>query len=135
MKDTNPKTAFGLKKPDLFYVPFRALFWQGLAHLQGALKYGPFNWRKDPVSASTYLNAAIRHLNEWREGVERDKDSGVHPLAHVAACCNILIDAQACGMLVDDRGDSPAGDMNDFYTELAGIANNIRTEWGPKDAD
>ena len=132
LKDTNPKTAYGLKKPDLFHVPFRALFWQGVVHLQGALKYGPFNWRKQPVSASTYLNAAIRHLNEWREGVERDKDSGAHPLAHVAACCNIIMDAEAHGTLIDDRGATESLDMDDFYGELADIANNIRKEWGPK---
>lgn len=74
-----------------------------LAMGDGARKYGPFNWRASPVSTSTYVNAAMRHLISWWDGEEAAADSGVHHLAHAASCLAILMDAEANGCLQDDR--------------------------------
>lgn len=128
-KDANPKTAFGLAKPSLQFVPLRAVFVAGLAHMQGALKYGPFNWRKQPVSASTYVEAALRHINEWREGGETASDSGVHHLGHAIACMNILIDAQLHGTLIDDRNKDGV-DYDKFYEDMKPTISRIINEWG-----
>ena len=57
------------------------------------------------MDASTYYSAAYRHLIEWFEsGVNVDPESGQHPLAHVIACCLIVIDSTEGGELIDDRG-------------------------------
>ena len=70
----------------------------------GAAKYGVRNWRIDKILASTYEGAIARHaLLEWAQGVDRDVDDGEHPLAHVIACCLLVMDAEANGTLIDDR--------------------------------
>jgi len=59
------------------------------------------------VCASTYVNAILRHLNAWRDGENLDPESGISHLAHVACSCNILMDADYCGTLQDDRNVTP----------------------------
>lgn len=131
--DNNPKTPFGMKKPSTWNVPFTALYHASMAHLHGALKYGRFNWREKPVSSSTYVDAAIRHINEWREGSEVASDSGVHHLGHAVACLNILMDAQECGTLIDDRSNrNPAINYDEFYEKLKPTIDRLYKEWGGK---
>ena len=72
-------------------------------HKLGADKYGIFNWRQTGVCASTYISAIMRHLDQWRDGEDMDAESGYSHIAHIAASCNILLDAQHCGKLRDDR--------------------------------
>ena len=102
--DANPKTRFGAAKPSTFCIPPVSLLMLGAVMNDGAHKYGVLNWRESDVSASTYFDAAMRHLLAWRDGQNIDVDSSQHPLAHVMACCAIVIDAQTEGMLIDDRG-------------------------------
>lgn len=99
----NPKAAFGAQKPDLSLIPPVALAHTALAFEEGARKYGPFNWRIDPVEARTYIAAAHRHLGDYLDGTDRASDSDVHNLGHVIACCAILLDAQELGNLIDNR--------------------------------
>ena len=102
--DTNPKTKYGKAKPAVGLIPGVALLHIADAFKDGASKYGPANWRNDPVSASTYINAAYRHILSWYDGGEGvASDSGVHHLGHAAACLAILLDAEAQDTLVDDR--------------------------------
>lgn len=70
--------------------------------MDGAEKYGPYNWRDNGVIASVYVDAAKRHLDKWFEGQEYDP-SKVHHLGHALACCAILLDAQFSDGLIDDR--------------------------------
>jgi hypothetical protein len=110
--DSNPKTRFGMAKPPLSLIPATALVHMAEGFRDGAAKYGPANWRKDPVSTSTYLNAAYRHIAAWQDGEECDPVSGVHHLGHAADCLAILMDAQACATLLDDRPPAaPTGDL------------------------
>jgi hypothetical protein len=119
-KRSNPKDAVGCSKPGLFNVPTPALFALAEAHDDGAMKYGSHNWRDDGVRAAIYLEAIDRHLAAWKEGEERAPDSDVHHLAHVMACCAILIDAQTCGQFFDDRSPSaPEGWMEEYRQRSA----------------
>lgn len=70
-------------------------------------RYGAFNWRKTGVCATTYVNAILRHLNAWRDGEDLDPESGISHLAHIACGCNILLDADYCNTLQDDRNKIP----------------------------
>lgn len=74
-----------------------------LGLLDGAMKYGRANWRATGVRASIYVDACKRHLHAWFEGEEFDPDSKLPHLSHAIACLAILIDAEACGRLIDDR--------------------------------
>lgn len=69
----------------------------------GREKYGAFNWRKDSITASTYIDAAFRHLASWWDGENVDPESNVSHLAHAAAGLLILLDAQVQGTAADDR--------------------------------
>ena len=119
---TNPKGAFGMKKPPLHLIPEAALIHMAMSFKDGAAKYGPFNWRIDPVDATTYVAAAKRHMALWFNGQDLASDSKVHNLGAVMACCAILLDAEASGSLVDNR--PPAQDLEavmDRWTEGKGL--------------
>ena len=103
----DPKGAAGALKTPLGLIPPFAMEQTAWVHKLGATKYGPYNWRETGVCTSTYINAIMRHLNAWRDGENLDPESGISHLAHVAASCNILLDADHCGTLVDDRNVAP----------------------------
>lgn len=100
---SNPKRAFGVRKPSAQFIPPVAIVEESVVMALGAAKYGAFNWQDDPVDATTYYSAAIRHLLQWFSGEDADPESGASHLAHVRACMAILIDAAASGKLIDDR--------------------------------
>lgn len=99
----NPKDLLAVKKPPIHLVPPIQEVLTSLAFQDGAIKYGPFNWREKKVKYSVYYAAAIRHLKQVYDGEDIDPISKVPHLAHASACIAILMDAAACGCLVDDR--------------------------------
>ena len=103
---TNPKDLLGRKKVSITKFPMAGLIHGATAMMNGAEKYGPYNWREKDVVASIYVDAAFRHLAAWFEREEIAEDSGVHHLGHALACAAILLDAQENGNLIDDRPNS-----------------------------
>ncbi len=101
--DDNPKTIVGRAKPALRAIPPIAILHLGGAMGEGESKYGRFNWRDKTVTSSVYYDAIQRHLLAWWDGENNASDSGRHHLAHVMACCAILLDAEAASKLNDDR--------------------------------
>jgi len=99
----NPKDLIGITKPPLSLVPPVGTIHTAMAMKDGAAKYGPYNWRENPVVSSIYIDAALRHIASWQDGEELAEDSGAHHLGHAAACLYILLDAQASECLVDAR--------------------------------
>lgn len=99
----NPKTGAGRLKPEPHLISPVAMMWILAALENGAIKYGPYNWRQTPIPTNTYLSAIRRHLDEYATGVDRASDSKLPHLAHIAAGCIILLDAAAAGTLIDDR--------------------------------
>lgn len=103
---SNPKDLIGKAKASLSKIPTIASAWCAAAMMNGANKYGAYNWRGKEVIASIYVDACKRHLDLWFEGQRLADDSGVHHLGHAMACCGLLLDAEATGNLVDDRQDA-----------------------------
>lgn len=99
----NPKDQIGVLKVNLALVPAAAKILMAGALEDGAVKYGPYNWRSHPVQAMIYLAAAERHIEAWKDGEENASDSGKHHLGHAMACLAILVDALESGNLIDDR--------------------------------
>ncbi|UXO93807.1 hypothetical protein Pan1_92 [Pseudanabaena phage Pan1] len=103
-KDTNPKDAIGTKKWRQFFVVPRQVMWEvGVGMLEGALKYGRHNYRGAGVRASVYCDAALGHIEQFIEGEDIDKDSG---LSHVTkAICSLVVlrDAMMNDFWTDDR--------------------------------
>ncbi len=104
----NPKDLVAGAKIDLTLVPFTAIVGMATAFLEGALKYGRFNFRVKGVRASVYVAALLRHLFKWYNGQNQDKDTRVHHLDNAMACLAILRDATVYDKLIDDR--APADD-------------------------
>lgn len=117
--DNNPKTRFGMTKPNPFVVPPASILYQSLAMMEGARKYGPYNWRENKVTASIYVAAAMRHLMQWMDGQDNDDNpggSGKPHIGHALACLGIIADATETGNLIDDR-------------PVAGKASDIIAKW------
>lgn len=134
LPDNNPKTAVGRLKPPVRAIPPSAIIALGLAMENGELKYGLMNWRTRDVSSSVYYDAAMRHLMSWWDGEDRAADSNVHHLAHVMACCAILIDAEINGNLHDDRparGPVAAMITTIWNDRTAALATEIVQAQGP----
>jgi len=127
----DPKGAIGATKTPLALIPPIAMEQTAWVHKLGSAKYGPFNWRDTGVCATTYVAAIMRHLNAWRDGEDLDPESGISHIAHVACSCNILLDAQNCGMLQDDRYRKPENPHrgSEFIAEEFGV----ETEHPPED--
>lgn len=102
-KETNPKDAVGVRKVPFHVVPHRVIANVGLALLEGARKYGSYNWRAAGVRASVYFDAANRHLADWWEGVDIDPDSGLSHVDKAIASLTVLRDSMMQGNWVDDR--------------------------------
>ena len=126
VKSTNPKRAQGQTKPPLHLVPDAAVVGMAMAFKDGAAKYGPFNWRDDPVDTTTYIAAARRHIALYFNGQRDASDSGVHNLAGAMACLAILLDSEAQGTLIDDRPKAQ---------NLEALMDSFTVErgWGVKD--
>lgn len=99
----NPKDRIGASKVDFSLIPTSAKIELALALMDGATKYGAYNWRVEPIQARTYISAAERHLEDFKESEEFDPVSLCHHLGHLMACAAILIDAIQQHTLVDDR--------------------------------
>jgi hypothetical protein len=107
----NPKDLAGRSKPDLGLVSGTMIAHLAAALEDGAAKYGVANWRDIPVEARTYISAAMRHLLAWADGEDWVPDSHGHHLGHALATIAIVLDAWACGTLIDNRpkaGAAPA---------------------------
>lgn len=132
-QSTNPKRAMGVKKASMQAVPNTALLYLGQVMEGGAAKYGPFNWRDSPVDSGTYYDAAQRHLMAWQDGQDVDAESGLPHLAHVMACCAIVLDAESTGNLIDQRREMENGNTADVLDEIA--AQKAGGAWGFPDVN
>lgn len=123
----NPKDLFGNKKVSITKLPLVAVLHGAHAMMNGADKYGPYNWRDKAVIASIYVDAAMRHLMSWFEREQVAEDSGVHHLGHALACCAILLDAEATGNLIDDRPEVNP-DVSKVLNTLSEVIQQKRAE-------
>lgn len=114
----NPKDALGMKKLGMNLVPPASLAYQALGMMDGAQKYGPYNWRENKVILSIYVAACLRHLLAYYDGEDNARDSGYPHLGHAIACIGIIIDALETGNLVDDRPEPGAfADIIERFTK------------------
>ena len=81
---SNPLKKEGMKfdEDKLRYdlIPPEILLWLAELYTHGAKKYAPNNWKQ--VSTEKYIAAFYRHFNDWRLGINLDKDSSMHHLKH-----------------------------------------------------
>lgn len=123
-KDTNLKDAVGIRKwRQFFCIPASVVCELGVGMLEGARKYGRYNWRAAGVRASVYVDAAEGHIMAWKMGEDIDPDSGLSHLVKAMASLAVLRDAQVSGMMVDDR--PPATDMAELQVRLQAAVEHV----------
>lgn len=112
----NPKDLAGRSKPQLHLIPLPALLSVSRVMELGSAKYGPHNWRDQPIGHTPYISAMMRHLIAFSGGEDLDPESGQSHLAHIASGAMILLDAREAGTAKDDRPGgvvrAPANDDN-----------------------
>ena len=107
VKTENPKEEAGRKKCPLQLLPPAAMRETANALGHGAEKYSQWNFRGAGINATTYIGACYRHLSAWADGEDLDPESGLSHIAHISACCAILLDCMHTRMMNDDRSKVP----------------------------
>lgn len=125
-KQSNPKDVIGSKKLMMGLMPDSIKAHVALAFLEGALKYGRYNWRIAGVRASIYHDALDRHRAKWWNGEDADSSTRVKHLASIIACAGILLDAELCGKLEDDRPPACPGIGKFIDNDANEIAAHLR---------
>ncbi len=126
IQGNNPKDRYGLAKVPFSLIPQTALVFMALGLGNGAKKYGPFNWRVEPVQGRVYLEAAMRHLLLLLDGEDFDRDTGIHHGAFVLSTMAIYLDAMVQGTLIDNR--SLAGRTGDLVALFNSVPGQERTK-------
>lgn len=131
-KDTNPKDAIGVRKAGVSCIPANVMAELGVAMLEGASKYGRHNYRAAGVRASVYYDAAVgRHLMDWWEGDDIDKDSGLSHITKAIAALVVLRDSMMQDNWVDDRPPRSAP-YRDEMNKRAGEVLDRHKDKAPK---
>lgn len=99
----NPKNVAAQGRVQVALLPAAGVIHGAHACMEGARKYGPYNWRDEKIALMAYASAAQRHIQKWVDGEEVDEGSGAHHLGHAIATCAIALDALECGSAIDDR--------------------------------
>lgn len=123
LDQANPKDLIGAKKLSMGALPDVAVAHANHAMMNGAAKYGPYNWREKKVRATIYVEACRRHLAAWLDREEEADDSHVHHLGHAIASLAIILDAQENECMIDDRPIKPGAFvrvLNRINAKLAG---------------
>lgn len=68
----------------------------------GAVKYGRYNY-KAGLDWTRVVGAAYRHLGAFNSGENLDSESGFSHIAHLGACCIMLLDYIKDHPELDDR--------------------------------
>jgi len=80
-------------KPRMDLLPPKALV--GIAKIMtyGAVKYADFNYKMgEGLEWRQPFAACLRHLNDWNDGEDNDKETGQSHLYHAGCCIMMLID-------------------------------------------
>jgi len=112
----NPKDLLALDRVPMWSLPAIGAVHGAMATGQGIAKdYGAYNWRDKPILLSEYLSAIERHTACIKDGewyVADDPDGQITHLGCINANTAIILDAQQCGTLIDDRPRPPSGHWN-----------------------
>ncbi len=95
------------EKPPLALLPWKALRKVSRVQAYGHKKYGDFFNYKKGMEVSRQLNCAIRHIADYLDGIDLDKESGESHLAHAATRLLFALENIEDGTATDDRYKKP----------------------------
>ena len=94
---------FDAGKAPLSMIPLEALTAEAQVFAFGAKKYGKSNY-KSGMAWTRVIDAALRHINAYASGEDKDPESGMSHLAHAKCCLSMLIFYAENKKGTDDRG-------------------------------
>lgn len=121
---SDPKQAAGAAKVPFFAIPWGVVSEAALGMGEGAVKYGPHNWRESGgVEAMTYIAGTMRHLVAYVLGEDTDAASGLPHVVKAISSLMVLRDAQINGACLDNR---PPALPEGFLDALNGLWSEVR---------
>ena len=100
----NPKDNAALDKVPMWSLPAIGAVHGAMSTADGISKgYGAYNWREKSISMMGHIGALERHIAALKDGEDFTRDSNVTHLGCLVAGASIILDAQQCGTLIDDR--------------------------------
>lgn len=99
----NPKDLAARQRVNIALLPSSGIIHGAMACMDGAEKYGPYNFRDEKISFLGYISAIQRHALDLVDGEDCASDSLCHHLGHIIATASILIDAIENDCVIDDR--------------------------------
>ncbi len=117
----NPKDKAAAAKVPMWSLPAIGAVHGAMSTGDGIRKgYGAYNWRIKPISMMEHIGAIERHIAALKDGEDfvPDSDVGITHLGCINAGTAIILDAQQCGTLIDDRpkpGISTSADTLEDY--------------------
>jgi hypothetical protein len=90
-------------KPPLATLPWKALRKVSRVQAYGHKKYGDFYNYKKGMEVTRQLGCAVRHIADYLDGIDLDKESGESHLAHAACRLLFALENIEDGTLKDDR--------------------------------
>lgn len=94
-------------KPRLSLIPKSATWAAAEAFTYGASKHGDYSWTKGSHTMTQMLDKALRHLTQFQDGEDNDKESKLLHLASVLADVSIAVDLYYNYNYLDDRNKRP----------------------------
>jgi hypothetical protein len=124
-KSTNPKDSIGVRKPRCYHVLSAPVVREvSIGMMEGAMKYGAYNYRVAGVRASVYVDATKEHIDSWWEGQDIDPDSKLNHITKAIASLCVLRDAMIQGRWVDDRPPVFI-DVQDHKNEMQAVVDSL----------
>jgi len=90
-------------KPKLSLVPKTAIWGAAEALTYGMQKHGKYSFKEKGFAYTDMADKVLRHMTEWLDGNDFDKETGFHQLHHAIADLAILIDIVHNNPQQDDR--------------------------------
>ena len=90
-------------KAPLAYLPWAAIDEMALVQAYGHRKYKDFFNYKRGMEVGRNLSCAIRHIRDYMNGVDKDHESGLSPLAHALCRISFVLENIKDGKAIDDR--------------------------------
>lgn len=72
----------------------------------GATKYSANNWRNG-IQWSRIIGAALRHIEAFNDGQDKDPETGLSHIAHASCCLMFLLEYEQTHPELDDRYKAP----------------------------
>lgn len=115
-------------KPERYdLIPSRAMDEVARVYGKGAEKYAERNWEAG-YSFGLSIAALERHISLFKQRQDRDRDDGLHHLAHAVFHCLALMEYQFAGIGNDDRSTLCFRGTGSTVPPIKGRANAVGTQ-------